>query len=140
MTRHAQPRHRPVADTEATTNLPRAAAELLDVARTSRAGRAGRTLTPGAGTALKQTLLALVAGQSLADHDSPGAATVQVLVGVVRLTGGGGTIELHANDHAPVPPARHGLDALVDAVVLISVGQGSGPHPQAADGGVGLPE
>lgn len=64
-----------------------------------------------------------MAGQSLADHDSPTAATLQVLVGTVRLTAGSAeAIELHAGDHAPVPPVHHGLDALDDAVVLISVG------------------
>lgn len=119
----AQPQ--PSAADAQTINLPRAAAELLDVARESRAGRAGRTLIPGPGAALKQTLMALAAGESLADHDSPGAATLQVLVGVVRLTGGGGSLELHPGDHAPIPPTRHGLDALEDAVMLISVGQGA---------------
>ncbi len=114
----------PDAGAPGSVNLPSAAAELLELARTSRAGRAGRTLTPGAGAALKQTLMALVAGQSLADHDTPTAATLQVLVGAVRLTAGGTeTLELYAGDHAPVPPVRHGLDAIDDAVVLISVVQ-----------------
>jgi len=84
-------------------------------------------LTPGAGAALKQTLLALAAGRSLADHESPGAATLQVLLGGVRLTAGGQEdLELHVGDHAPIPPVRHGLDALDDAVVLISVAQRTG--------------
>lgn len=105
------------------TNLPSAAAALLQLARAARAGRAGRTLTPGAGAALKQTLLALVTGQSLADHESPTAATLQVLVGRVRLTGAGEDLELHEGDLAPIPDVRHGLHALEDAVVLISVVQ-----------------
>lgn len=132
-------RSQPAAtDAQQPINIPRAAA---DVARASRAGRAGRTLMPGAGAALKQTLLALVTGQSLADHDSPGAATLQVLVGIVRLTGGGESLELHPGDHAPVPPARHGLDALDDTVVLISVGQGARPQVGEPRGtGTGLPE
>lgn len=129
----------PAGHEQQTINLPRAAAELLDVARTSRAGRAGRTLIPGAGAPLKQTLLALLAGQSLADHDSPGAATLQVLVGAVRLTGGGESLELQPGDHAPVPPARHGLDALDDAVVLISVGQGTPTRAADARGSDAAP-
>lgn len=93
-------------------------------AHASPAGRAGRTLTPGAGAALKQSLLALVAGRSLADHDSPAAATLQVLSGVVRLTGGGReSRELHPGELIPIPPVRHGLEALDDAVVLLSVAQ-----------------
>lgn len=107
-------------------NLPDAAVELLELARSSRAGRAGQTVTAGAGAALKQTLMALTTGESLADHDTPTAATLQVLIGSVRLTGGGEPHpELHAGDLAPIPPVRHGLTALDDAVVLISVGQGA---------------
>lgn len=129
----------PAAEVQSITNLPDVAAELLEVARTSHAGRAGRTLIPGAGAPLKQTVMALVAGESLADHESPGAATLQVLAGAVRLTGGGEALELQAGDHAAIPPVRHGLVALDDAVVLISVGQGS--RPQAAKPpGAGLPD
>lgn len=113
------PRHRRATGT--TTNLPAAAEELLEGARASSAGRAGRTLTPGAGAPLKQTLLALAAGERLGDHASPTAATLQVLVGAVRLTAGGDEVELRTGDHASIPPVRHGLEALDDAVVLLSV-------------------
>lgn len=95
-------------------------------------------MTPGAGAALKQSLMAMVSGQSLADHLNPTAATLQVIVGTVRLTGDGVTAtELHVGDFAPIPPVRHGLDALDDAVVLISVAQGPAPEgqaPEAAEG------
>lgn len=111
-------------------NLPRAAAGLLRSAHDSPAGRAARTLNPGAGVLLKQSLLALVAGRSLADHESPAAATLQVLTGVVRLTGGNpGGIELHEGDHAAIPPVRHGLDAVEDSVVLLTVAQGRRDQP-----------
>ena len=69
---------------------------------------------------MKQTLLALSAGQRLADHDSPTAATLQVLVGTVRVTWED-EMTLHTGDHASIPAARHGLEALDDAVVLLSV-------------------
>lgn len=115
----------PAGPASGAVNLPHAAAELLQSAHSSPAGRAGRTLVTGAGAPLKQSLLALVAGRSLADHESPAAATLQVISGVVRLTGGAQhDVELHAGDHAAIPPLRHGLDALEDAVVLISVAQG----------------
>ena len=116
----------PVAGVDTIVNLPAAAAEVLERARTSKAGRAARTLTPGAGAALKQSLLALAGGRRLDDHDSPLAATLQVLEGVVRLTGGPDDVELHVGDHAPIPPHRHGLQAVEDAVVLLSVAQGRG--------------
>lgn len=105
-----------------TVHLPEAAAALLDEARAASAGRAGRTLVPGAGAPLKQSLLALVGGQRLADHDSPTAATLQVIQGAVRLTGGG-DVDLRPGDIAPIPPVRHGLEALDDAVVLLTVVQ-----------------
>lgn len=107
-------------------NLQRAAAELLQTAQASSARRAGRTLVAGAGTPLKQSLLALLDGQSLSDHESPGAATLQVVSGVVRLTAGGrDVIELRPGDLVAIPAARHGLDAVEDAVVLLSVGAAS---------------
>lgn len=102
-------------------NLQDAGTELLQSAHTSSSGRAGRTLLPGAGAPLQQTLLALVAGRSLSDHETPTAATLQVLSGVVRLTGGQEPLELRSGEFAQIPPVRHGLDALDDAVVLISV-------------------
>lgn len=119
-------------------NLAEAAIELLKTARASKAGRAARTLAPGAGAPLKQTLMALVAGNALGEHESPDAATLQVVIGAVRLTAGSEAVELGEHDHAPIPSARHGLQALVDAVVLISVGQGVVPPPDAPDE-VGMP-
>lgn len=112
-----------ITDEQQPIHLPSAATQLLEVACDSHAGRAGRTLNPGAGAALKQTMLALTAGQSLADHESPTAATLQVLVGRVRLTFGNSWVELAQGDHAAIPAVRHGLDALEDSAVLISVAQ-----------------
>ena len=95
------------------------AAELLAEARAAPSGRAARTLVGGSGHALRQTLIAIVSGRELADHDNPGEATVQVLFG-----------KLHADGHSQhgdmgellvVPDARHGLRALDDTVVLLTV-------------------
>lgn len=103
-------------------HLPAVAGELLQEARGSTAGRAARTLVPGPALPLKQTLLALVEGASLADHEAPPAATLFVLQGRVRLTAGHEVFDLDAGDHVPIPPVRHGLDAVDDSVVLLSVG------------------
>lgn len=113
----------PASAADDVTNLPAAATELLDQARGSRAGRAARTLIPGGHAPLKQTLLALVTGQSLAEHDAPTAAALQVLVGRVRLVAGDEELYLGAGDHAAVPPMRHHLDSVDDAVVLLTVTQ-----------------
>ena len=108
-------------DPQEVTNLPAAAAQLLDEARDSRSGRAARTLVPGAHAPLKQSLLALVTGQSLAEHDAPTAASLHVVVGRVRLVAGSGEYSLGAGDHVAIPPVRHRLDSEDDAVVLLTV-------------------
>jgi quercetin dioxygenase-like cupin family protein len=103
------------------TNLPDAANAVLDRARAAPAGRAATTLTAGAGSLLKQTLLALTADTTLTDHEPPAAATLHVLIGAVQLTTGDQSIELHAGDHTPIPHQRHGLRAHDDAVALLTV-------------------
>lgn len=101
--------------------LAEAGQGLLDEARGNDAGRAGRTLTPGAGSSLKQSLLALTAGASLQDHASPGAATIQVLIGAARLTSEGASTSLLAGEWARIPDAVHALEATEDLVVLLTV-------------------
>lgn len=105
------------------TSLPTEAERLLTAATTSSARRAGHTLLPGAHSALKQTLLALAAGASLNEHESPTAATLQVLQGRVRLVVGNDQREMATGDFAPIPPARHSVEAVEDAVMLLTVVQ-----------------
>ncbi len=104
-----------------TIDLTTAGEVLLDDARASAAGRSARSLHAGQDDALQQTLMALTAGRSLGEHASPGAATLQVLRGRVRLTGGSTDLVLAAGEVAAIPPQRHGLDAEEDAVVLLTV-------------------
>ncbi|MDT0276459.1 cupin domain-containing protein [Blastococcus goldschmidtiae] len=94
--------------------------ELLDRARTEHAGRAGHTL-PHPVDGLRQTVIALRAGAELSEHESPGAASLQVLQGQVRLVAGEETTELGRHQVAPIPDRRHGLHADEDSVVLLSV-------------------
>ncbi|MDN5725384.1 MAG: cupin domain-containing protein [Propionibacteriales bacterium] len=102
------------------------AAEHLGMARQAKNGRSADTLYGGSGHSLRQVLMALCAGQELAEHDSPGEATLLVVTGQVRLTVHAETStpnnwEGTAGDLVAIPPARHGLVALTDAVVLLSV-------------------
>ena len=103
-----------------TSALPEVSATLLDEARGSTAHRAALTLHGGTGHALRQTVIALLAGSTLSDHENPGEATLQVLVGRVRLTWAGDTIDLDTGSHVVVPQERHGLLAVTDAVVLLT--------------------
>lgn len=97
------------------------ATELLSEARTASSGRGARTIYGGRDHALRQTLVALTAGSRLAEHESPGEATLQVLTGRVRLTAGGDSWHGGAGDYVHIPPHRHSLDAIDDAVIVLTV-------------------
>lgn len=102
-------------------DLSGAADELLDQARNLSAGRAARTLTPGAGGLLKQTLVALTAGTELDEHTTPGPTTIQVLRGTATLRLGGDEVDLDADTWAPIAEEVHDLRAATDTVVLLTV-------------------
>lgn len=110
---------------EEVVSLQVIADELQETAGGSVAGRAARTLPLPPGGTLRQTVLALTAGTSLQEHTSPGAATLQVVRGRVRLSAGTDACELGASDLVAIPMRRHGLDALEDAVVLLTVAPGN---------------
>lgn len=103
-----------------TSRLADLAAEQLELARAASAGRAAVTLYGGHGRALRQTLIALRAGERLEEHENPGEATVQVLVGQVEVSDGGTPLSGRVGDLLVVPPLRHSLVAVEDAVVLLS--------------------
>ena len=103
------------------TSLSRLGEEQLDRARAASSGRAAVTVHGGHEHDLRQTLIALADGRSLGEHEAPGEATLQVMVGRVRLTAGEETWEGSAGDHVVIPPHRHDLAALTDAVVLLTV-------------------
>lgn len=95
--------------------------EQLAAARSNGSGRSAHTVHGGHEHALRQTVIALTAGSGLAEHNSPGEATLQVLRGHVRLTAEGDSAEATAGDLLVIPPRRHSLDALADSAVLLTV-------------------
>lgn len=104
--------------TESLTSL---AEEKLTVARESSSGRAAVTIFGGHEHDMRQTLIALVGGRSLGEHESPGEASLQVLSGNVRLTAGDEVWEGGPGGYLIIPPHRHDLHADTDAVVLLTV-------------------
>lgn len=102
-------------------DLADAAARLLDEARGLASGRSARTLTPGAGAPLKQSLLALTAGTHLNDHTAPGPTTLVGIAGTAVLTTSTGRYVLTEGVWTGCPRGPHGLEAVSDAVVLITV-------------------
>lgn len=103
-------------------SLTTLAQEQLAAARAGSAGRSAVTVHGRHDFVLRQTLIALVEGQALAEHESPPEATLQVLQGRVRVTAGDDVWEGAAGELLVIPPARHDLRALDDSVVLLSVG------------------
>ena len=101
---------------------------LLDQARGMSSGRASTTLTPGAHTPLKQTLVALRAGVELDEHQANGPATIQLLRGAATMNSPEGAVQLHGGQWAKIPDAPHNLHAEDDTVALITVAPpGSSP-------------
>lgn len=116
---YAQSQPNPHDDPGQTVDLATLAGDLVAEAHTASSRRAARTLV--AVGKLRTTLIALAAGTELAEHENPGAATVQVLVGSAVLTADGQDIHVGAGSLAQIPDARHGLRADQDTVVLLTV-------------------
>lgn len=93
---------------------------LLERAAESSSGRSAETVHGGRENVLRQTVLALRAGGALAEHESPGEATLLVLRGRVRLVSGENSVEGTAGELLVIPPARHSLEAIEDSAVLLT--------------------
>ncbi|HWJ66586.1 MAG TPA: cupin domain-containing protein [Nocardioides sp.] len=104
-----------------TTNLTALAAAQLVAARDASSGRSAHTVYGGREHRLRQTLIALRAGQRLGEHDAPDEATLQVLEGEVVLHAGSDTWRGTTGEHVVIPPQRHDLEAVTDAAVLLTV-------------------
>jgi quercetin dioxygenase-like cupin family protein len=102
-------------------SLDALAREHIDRARKDGRQRSAETVYGGHEHVLRQTLIGLVAGTTMAEHESPGEVTVLVLRGRVRLQAGSDSWEGRDGDLLMVPPARHSLEALEDSAVLLTV-------------------
>jgi quercetin dioxygenase-like cupin family protein len=109
-------------------SLTALAREHLEAARGASSGRSAHTVYGGHEHSLRQTLIALTAGSELDEHESPGEATLEVLHGRVRVTNAQVHWDGTPGDHIVIPQSRHGLHALEDSAVLLTVVKAVGPH------------
>ena len=101
--------------------LPALARQELAKALTATSGRSASTVYGGHEHSLRQTVIALRAGESLSEHANPGEATVQVLQGRVSLRFEDVSWNGSPGDLLIVPDGTHALDAVEDSVVLLTV-------------------
>lgn len=97
--------------------LDRTAEQALEAALAADHGRHAEILVHDG--PLRQTVLALRAGVSLGEHNSPPAASMQVIRGRVRITGED-PAELAAGQIEALTHQRHGVEALEDSVFLLT--------------------
>ncbi len=102
-------------------SLQALAREQQQRAAAASSGRSARTVWGGHEHVLRQTLIALTANTAMSEHENPGEATLQVMIGRVRLDAEGNQWEGRQGDLLLIPPSRHSLLALEDAVVLLTV-------------------
>ena len=93
----------------------------LEHARSAPAGRSSKTVFGGHEKILRQTVIALRAGEGLDEHVSPGEATIYVLHGRVVLESGDASWSGWIGDLLIVPSASLTLKALEDSAVLFTV-------------------
>jgi nitroimidazol reductase NimA-like FMN-containing flavoprotein (pyridoxamine 5'-phosphate oxidase superfamily)/quercetin dioxygenase-like cupin family protein len=114
----AAPRERPPMSK---TSLGVLGRTQLEAARSASSGRASRTVYGGHEHSLRQTVIALVGGEELREHESPGEATLHVLAGQIELRAGDVIWDGAPGDLLTIPDARHSLAAKKDSVVLLTV-------------------
>ena len=105
------------------TSLDALARQQLERATAASSGRSAQTVFGGHEHVLRQTLIALTAGATLSEHENPGEATLQVITGRVRLMAGEDVWDARTGDFLVIPSARHSLEALENAAVLLTVGR-----------------
>ncbi|SFQ99255.1 hypothetical protein SAMN04488564_101815 [Lentzea waywayandensis] len=102
------------------TSLGTLARNHLELAREASSGRSAATVHGGHERALRQTVMALRAGEHMHEHEHPGEVTVQVLLGRVRLVAGPRSWEALPGDLLTMPERRHRVEALEDSVFLFT--------------------
>ncbi|WP_029252041.1 cupin [Paraoerskovia marina] len=100
------------------TNLQQAALAHMAYAQAEKNGRSSEMLVHDG--PLRQSLLALVKGTELGEHNAPPAASLLVLEGSVRVTTPGGEEDLARGELSVLTHERHAVLALEDCVFLLT--------------------
>jgi quercetin dioxygenase-like cupin family protein len=97
------------------------ARQQMKLAASAAGRRTADTVYGGHEKVLRQTVIGLVAGAHLAEHENPGEATLLILHGRVRLSTSDLSWEGARGDLLIIPDKRHSLEALEDSAVLLTV-------------------
>lgn len=102
------------------TSLTALARNHVEAAREASSGRSAATVYGGHERQMRQTVMALRAGEHMHEHEHPGEVTVQVLAGRVRLVAGRHSWEALPGDLLVMPEHRHRVEALEDSAFLFT--------------------
>ena len=102
-------------------SLDALARQQMGLAVTAGGGHTADTVFGGHEKVLRQTVVGMVAGARLAEHENPGEATVLVLRGRLRLLVADLSWDAEQGDLLIVPDSRHSVEALENCAVLLTV-------------------
>jgi quercetin dioxygenase-like cupin family protein len=102
-------------------SLDALARQQLELAGSAGGGHTADTVFGGHEKVLRQTVVAMIAGASLAEHENPGEATMLVLNGRLRLSAADQSWDADQGDLLIVPDSRHSVEALEDCAFLLTV-------------------
>jgi quercetin dioxygenase-like cupin family protein len=102
-------------------SLTALARQELKSALEASSGRSASTVYGGHEHQLRQTVIAMRAGEGMSEHQSPGESTLQVLTGRVTLRSGDVSWNGSPGDLMILPDGVHSVDAEDDSVVVLTV-------------------
>ena len=101
------------------SSLTALAREKLATAQSASSGRAAETVYGGHEHVLRQTVVALVSGQVMDEHENPGEATLQVLQGRIRLATSETSWDGTPGDLLVIPHGAADLPTAIEQVVAV---------------------
>lgn len=102
-------------------SLDAVARERIARAHSESSGRSSETVYGGHEHSLRQVVMALTAGSVMAEHESPGEATLYVISGRVTVVAAENSWEVRTGDLLEIPAERHSVEALEDSCFLLTV-------------------